>query len=230
MLSEFQREVIAIVVEATSDEQFALAGGAALIAKGLVDRRTQDLDFFAREPEAVGRVVGQVEEALRSAGIAVLRIIEAPSFVRLELSRGEERSELDLGYDARMRPEELTPLGPVVATEELAADKTLALFGRAAARDFVDVYSLARQFGEDRLCELAAEKDPGFDRGHFADALRSFPRLDRDLFEVEDANYDKIDRWRLGWAHELGQKVARELGPGIDSGRSLDQGPDPPDF
>lgn len=230
MLSEFQREVIAIVVEATSDEQFALAGGAALIAKGLVDRRTKDLDFFAREPEAVGRVVDRIEDALQSVGMTTHRVIEAPSFVRLELSRGEERSELDLGYDARMRPEELTPFGPVVATEELAADKTLALFGRAAARDFVDVYTLARRFGEDKLCELAAEKDAGFERGHLADALRSFRRLDRDLFEVDEATYDMIDRWRLGWAHELGQQIARERGLGIESGRSLDQGPDPPDF
>jgi hypothetical protein len=133
VLSEFQQEIIAIVVESTSHEHFALAGGAALIAKGLVDRRTQDLDFFAREPEAVGRVVGSVEEALRAVGMTTNRVIDTPGFVRLEVYRGSERSELDLGHDARMRPEELTAFGPVVATEELAADKTLALFGRAAA-------------------------------------------------------------------------------------------------
>ena len=230
MLSDFQREIIAIVVESTSHEQFALAGGAALIAKGLVDRRTQDLDFFAREAEAVGRVAGSVEEALQSVGMTTNRVIEAPSFVRFEVSRGEERSELDLGYDARMRPEELTSFGPVVATEELAADKTLALFGRAAARDFVDVYILARLFGEEKLCELAAEKDAGFDRAHFADALRSFRRLDRDLFEVDDETYSKMGRWTLTWAHGLSQAIARERGLGIESGRSLDEGQDLPDF
>lgn len=117
MLSEFQREIIAIVVESTSHEQFALAGGAALIAKGLVDRRTQDVDFFAREPEAVGRVVGSVEDALQSVGMTTTRVIDTSSFVRIEVIRGQERSELDLGCDARIRPEELTPFGPVVATE-----------------------------------------------------------------------------------------------------------------
>jgi hypothetical protein len=46
----------------------------------------------------------------------------------------------------------------------VAADKTLALFGRAAARDLVDVAALSKQYPLERLCELAAEKDPGFDR------------------------------------------------------------------
>ncbi|MHB8330504.1 MAG: nucleotidyl transferase AbiEii/AbiGii toxin family protein [Acidimicrobiales bacterium] len=150
--------------------------------------------------------------------------------MRLEVTRGEDRSELDLGYDSRIRPEELTSFGPVVATEELAADKTLALFGRAAARDFVDVYILARRFGEEKLCELAAEKDAGFDRAHLGDALRSFRRLDRDLFEVDDETYDKMARWSLVWAHDLDQEIARERGLGIESGRSLDEGPDLPDF
>ena len=45
-------------------------------------------------------------------------------------------------------------------------------FGRAAARDLVDVAALSELCTLDaELCELAAEKDPGFDRSVFADAL-----------------------------------------------------------
>ena len=154
----------------------------ALIAKGLVDRETRDLDFFVREPEAVARVVASVEAALHAADIVTHRVIEAAHFVRIEIARGDDHSELDLGYDTGIRPQEMSSVGPILATEELAADKTLALSGRAAARDFVDVFVLARRFGEQRLCELAAEKDAGFDRSHLAEALRSFSRLDRDLF------------------------------------------------
>lgn len=36
--------------------------------------------------------------------------------------------------------------GPVLVEEELAVDKMLALFWRAAARDFVDVWVLASRF------------------------------------------------------------------------------------
>lgn len=228
MLSAFQQEIMVIVVASTSDQHFALAGGAALILKGLVDRQTRDLDFFARDPEAVGRVVESVDEALRAAGMSTRRLVEGSGFVRIEVTRGGEVCELDLGVDARIRPEETTPFGLVVATEELAADKTLALFGRAAARDFVDVYLLSRRFGEEQLCTLAAEKDAGFDRGHLVDALRSFHRLDRDLFDVDDETYDRIDRWTQVWANDLAQALARERGLRQGPERSSDNGPDLP--
>ena len=44
-------------------------------------------------------------------------------------------------------------------------------FGRAAARDLVDVAALLGRYTLEQLCELAAEKDAGFDRRVFADAL-----------------------------------------------------------
>jgi hypothetical protein len=53
----------------------------------------------------------------------------------------------------------------------VAADKTLALFGRAAARDLVDVAALSERYTLQQLCERAAEKDPGFDHRVLADAL-----------------------------------------------------------
>jgi hypothetical protein len=58
--------------------------------------------------------------------------------------------------------------GRVLHPEEVAADKTLALFGRASARDLVDV---AERYTLQQLCELAAEKDAGFDRRVLAAAL-----------------------------------------------------------
>jgi predicted nucleotidyltransferase component of viral defense system len=192
VLTEFQKKILATVSKVAEAEGFALAGGAALILQGLVDRHTRDLDFFAREPDAVNRTCPAIESALRNDGMLVERRIDAIGFIRLEVTRGNEICEVDLGHDARLRPEEPNPYGPILATEELAADKTLALFGRAAARDFVDVYFLSRLLGEERLCELASQKDLGFDKRHLADALRAFSRLDRDLFEVDDDTYRSI--------------------------------------
>ncbi|MDI3298799.1 MAG: nucleotidyl transferase AbiEii/AbiGii toxin family protein, partial [Bacillota bacterium] len=67
---------------------------------------------------------------------------------------------------------------PVRSLPDLAADKTLALFGRAALRDFVDVYMLTRtRYDFERLMDLAARKDPGFDRSLFAKALAQVTKL-----------------------------------------------------
>jgi hypothetical protein len=141
---------------------FALAGGAALIVTGIVERETDDLDFFGREAAAVNRLAPAFEHAAQRAGMTVARVVDAPGFVRFEVTRGNERCEVDLGYDARLWPLQQTALGPTIGDEELAADKTLALFGRAAARDFVE---------EARLVELASAKDLGFSPAYLADAL-----------------------------------------------------------
>lgn len=70
--------------------------------------------------------------------------------------------KVELARDARIRPSVRREVGAVLHLEEIAADKMLALFGRAAARDFVDVAALLRKLPAGRLLDLAAEKDPGF--------------------------------------------------------------------
>lgn len=62
-------------------------------------------------------------------------------------------------------------------TEDLAADKVLALWARARPRDYHDVAALIERFGYDRLFELAAEKDSGFTAETFVDALTAIRRL-----------------------------------------------------
>ena len=52
-------------------------------------------------------------------------------------------------------PASATPAGPTLAPEELAGNKLLALFDRAAARDFADIYILARRFGKEALLARA---------------------------------------------------------------------------
>lgn len=203
MLTDLQLKIALAVSEVVESEGFALAGGAALIFQGLVDRRTRDLDFFTVDATSVNRVAPEVESALRAKRMTVIRRVDAPGFVRLEVSEGGEICEVDFGSDARLRPEIETSLGPMIASEELAADKTLALFGRAAARDFVDVFALSQIFGEDRLLELAAEKDRGFDQRHFAEALAAFNRLDRDLFEVSKEDYSTIREWSTSWRYQI---------------------------
>jgi predicted nucleotidyltransferase component of viral defense system len=142
--------------------EFALAGGAALISGGLVDRETRDLDFFADRPEAVLELLPVLEERLRHAGLQVERQEAQIGFARLAVSDDAGSTEVDLCYDVRLRPVEASAIGAVLAPEELAADKMLAFSSRALPRDLIDLHALAQRYGFDRLCELAAEKDSGF--------------------------------------------------------------------
>lgn len=123
-------------------------------------------------------------------GLEVERIQVNPGFARLIVARGNDRTELDLAADARLFAAEPGRPAPMLTGEELAADKVLALFGRAEARDFVDLLALEPLYGLDRLCRLAAEKDRGFTPVILAEMLGQFGRLRRDEFELDDARYE----------------------------------------
>ncbi len=71
------------------------------------------------------------------------------TFVRIEVSDGDDRCEIDLAIEYieyRALPAEPSDYGPTLAVRELAANKVLALFDRAEARDFLDLVELTRSF------------------------------------------------------------------------------------
>ncbi len=60
MLSPLQERLRRLVAQLPDTDTVALAGGAALIVRGIVDRATRDLDFFATSPEEVDRLLPQL--------------------------------------------------------------------------------------------------------------------------------------------------------------------------
>lgn len=110
--------------------------------------------------------------------------------------------------DARLRPLVQLEVGPVLHPGELAADKVLALFGRAAARDLVDVSALASRYDPERLLQLAAEKDRGFDRGVFAQALLVAAGRSDAVFRDADVSDQRTVGLRA-WARDWSQRLSR---------------------
>jgi len=135
-----------------------------LIVRGDVDRLTRDLDFFTVEPNTVDVLLPAFEAAARKAGLTVVEEQAAHGFARLVVSDGTDQTGVDLASDARLFASEPSELGRILSAEELAVDKVLAVFGRAEARDFVDLAALEPRFGLAHLCELAGRKDTGFRR------------------------------------------------------------------
>jgi len=89
-LSDIQLEVARLVAGLPETAGFALAGGAALIVRGDVDRRTRDLDFFGLDAESVDRLDSAAEGALRIAGFQVERILQHSGFTRLMVTRADD--------------------------------------------------------------------------------------------------------------------------------------------
>lgn len=203
MLTPLQRRIAAILATVPEAEGFALAGGGAMLLRGLVDRHTEDLDFFATDAAAVDRLLPRLEAALRADDLTVERRQVAPGFARILVTAAEDTCLVDLAWDFRLAPEDVSTSPPVLAEEDLAADKTLALFNRAEARDYVDVFALAGRHGRERLQELAARKDTGFQLPAFAAALAARSRLRRDEFEVDDGTFVRLQAYFGAWHDEL---------------------------
>ncbi|MGH9293142.1 MAG: nucleotidyl transferase AbiEii/AbiGii toxin family protein [Acidimicrobiales bacterium] len=229
MLSPLQELVAAIVSGLEEADGFALAGGAALIVRGEIDRRTRDLDFFGLSAAAVDRLAPVAEQALRRAGLDVERVLGGSGFARLVVTRADQRTEVDLASDARLFPAERAPDGLLLLSrKELAVDKLLAVFGRAEARDFVDLLAIERHFGLSQLFGLAAEKDRGFTPELFAEMTERFTRLRRDEFPIDDGRYQELERavreWR-GFARALSPEHERGIDEGRDRGAGTGLGP-----
>lgn len=221
MLTPIQRQVAEIIAGLDAAEGFGLAGGAALIARGDIDRGTQDLDFFGLHQSDVQRLLPAAEKALEASGFEVRRVLEGPGFVRLVVQRGAEVTEVDLAADARLFPLEIENGLPVLNSTELAVDKVLAIFSRAEARDFVDLAAVVDRHGLEALFRLAAEKDRGFSIEVFAEMLQRFARLRQDEFSINAAEHQAlaaiVQKWR-----EMSLELSRTLGPEL--GRDREHG------
>lgn len=81
----------------------------------------------------------------------------------------------------------VTIVGPTFDPEELAGRELAALFGRAEARDFADVFALAQRFEGSVLAERAAEVDLGFGPLVLAHMMRTIDRFDDDELPIDEA-------------------------------------------
>jgi predicted nucleotidyltransferase component of viral defense system len=149
-LSAFQQEVARMFFALPASKGFLLAGGAALLAQHLTARPTEDLDFFtAPERGRVPTARDALETEARRRGWATERIHDSDTFCRMVVRSADAGVLVDLAVNAPPDlPASVTSAGPTLAPEELAGHKLLALFDRAAARDFAGVYVLARLFGK----------------------------------------------------------------------------------
>jgi hypothetical protein len=116
--------------------------------------------------------------------------LDSPGFVRFLVVGQDGRTEVDPGSDARLFPVDQGPGFKLLAPEELAVDKVLAVFGRAEARDFMDLMAIEDQFGLDRLFRAAADKDHGFDLKVFAEMTDRFDRFEETSSRSTTRNTD----------------------------------------
>jgi hypothetical protein len=180
VLSALQRE-LALGFAARAPRWF-LTGGAALAGfHGYGHRTTEDLDLFATASEDPELGERALLETAHSLGAAVEAMVRTPDFRRFAVTRGGERTLVDLVID---RAPQVVAEKPVVdgvrvdPIREIAVNKVCALSGRNAPRDLVDLREILRRgLSLAAILADAAKKDASADPATLAFVLGSAPRI-----------------------------------------------------
>ena len=193
-LDGLHRDVAAIALRAAARHGFALGGGDALIAHGVTDRPTEDVDLFTDRDGGVGAAAGAVEAALRAAGFEVERRDEAADLADIFTGMGDGLAEwivtapgdgqmmLQMAYFDRDRRPVVMDVGPVLDLQDVVGSKVCALASRVEPRDYLDTAAALERYSVAQLVTFARRLDPGLTDRDFADAGRHLDQMPDGVF------------------------------------------------
>lgn len=200
-LSDDQLEVARARFNLPEAHGFALAGGSALLTLGAIDRMTRDIDaFVAARPEVppgdVAPVVAALRTRLTEGGWSVTIDRAFDTFARLVAERSGADVVIDLAVDSPpLFPTTSVDGVPVLAGEDLAARKVLALLDRVEGRDYTDLRALAERYPLDAIIGWARRLDDGVLIADIALAFGRIDRVDDQDLPCPSTEVDALRRW-----------------------------------
>lgn len=179
---EFQVTVARLALQAAGEHGFALAGGNALAAHGIISRPTHDVDLFTATAGAVSEAAAPVAEALAAAGLTVVPVAATgdlaeefygfdQEMAEYEVSDASHAVRLQLVRFDRSRPAVMMDVGPVLHPDDLLGSKVAAMATRAEARDYADVAAALATYDRQQLITLARRADPDLADEELAEAM-----------------------------------------------------------
>jgi hypothetical protein len=176
ILTPLQRDFLRAFFARPVSQAFFLTGGTAIAEFYLRHRYSEDLDLFTLDCNALPNLENDLTGIAQEIGCTWSPGVKATDFRPIFLRRGTEpQLKIDFVRDPGPQFGECRIFDTVIVDSELniAVNKITALFGRAAPKDFVDLYFLLKKgYDLDELMRLAREKDLGFSEFYFAGMLR----------------------------------------------------------
>jgi hypothetical protein len=205
----FQADVARVALAVAGRYGFALAGGLALIAHGVVDRPTEDVDLFTDDAGGVRAAADRVLAALRRAGLEVEPVAESVAdlfdgfdsdLAEFEVRRDDQTVRLQLAYFGRSRHPVAMEVGPVLHLDDVLGTKVAALAARASPRDIIDVAAAIERYSRQQLLDLGRRADPALSAEEFAAAMRRLDRLDDAVFGLYQVSPAQVAQIRARFA------------------------------
>lgn len=163
-MDELQDRLVRPALGVLDQHGFALAGGYALQAHGLVERMSEDVDLFTDRWDSTE--FRRAVDAYQRAGLEVTVVRQADTFARLQTvdTDSARAGSVDLAADRRSSDPALLSIGPVLAESDAVATKVATVFSRGEARDYLDLAGIlaSGRSNREQLMAMAADVDPGF--------------------------------------------------------------------
>ncbi len=180
----WHREVVSRQVEGTLRDlrglsalgRYYLAGGTGL-ALHLGHRRSQDLDFFSREPVEPDAMVQKLQT------LTAFSLLAKEAETLHAIVQGIKVSFLGYAYPVLFPLERFLDVS-VADPRDIACMKLSAIAGRGTRRDFVDLYVASKHYGLRQLLEWFKQK--------YAQANYSAVHILKSLTYFEDAEKDPM--------------------------------------
>lgn len=210
-IADWQRRITRVALETIGEDGFALAGSGAIREHGVTDRPTEDVDLFTTSVDsaAFDQAVQRVIRAWTDNGLDVSLSRHAPLFAQFSLTTTDgNHVDVDMGVDWRGSEPARLEVGPVLSMRDAISAKVSAVYSRGEPRDFLDLDAIraSGRFTDEQLLNVAAERDPGFDRQIFAEQLRGAARLPSDAvvsYGMKPSGWAAIQQRCQQWAQAI---------------------------
>jgi hypothetical protein len=229
-LDELHEQVASIALDAAAGHGFALGGGNALIAHGIIDRLTADVDLFTDQEHGVAAAAEAVQDALQRAGFQADPQDKAGDLGDIFYGMGEGLAEwtitapdgrvmgLQMAYFERTGQPVVMKFGPVLDVHDVLGGKVAALATRSYLRDYLDTSAALKRYTPQELIGFARDVDPGLDDADFADAGERLDQITDRQFAEAGVSADETARLRgrfAAWPREGTPRPDPDLGTGL---------------
>lgn len=196
ILTPLQKKFLKEFFKSFLGQKFFLTGGTALAEFYLKHRLSEDLDLFTVDQVLEFDFVNaEINKIAKNLNFVIERQISSPSFLQFIFSHKKETLKVDIVKDVPIHFGTIKKSNGIFidSLENISVGKLLAAFGRADAKDFIDLYFLFKEKKIDfhNIFTMAKKKDLGLSEFYLAHMfnrvkeVKNFPKTTKPFDKKE---------------------------------------------
>lgn len=192
---------------------FYLTGGTALARFYFNHRESVDLDLFTNN-QAIdfSQINFTVLKIFQDLGFTIKNQVTTDTFLEyIGQNPADETLKVDIVKDIPRHFGEISNRDKIRldSLENIGSNKVLAIFGRIALKDFIDLFFILKQtdLKFDDLFSMAKQKDLGLSEFWLAEAVRNIEKLEVYPVMLKEIDKNELKQFFLKLSRDLLTKV-----------------------